>query len=203
MRTKQRKMPGKTDINENPILRDIIGFFSNVFEVRGKGYRYAEYKTEWLRGIRLNKNSQMEAVSSETTKALQKRLFAKYGNRIRTEARVAEGMTLRFDSDEEIKIDLSKLQAFDILDEDTGSAYEISLSDAFAEFFKDVLKALLDSRVKKLFICMRNHKYKGSSKSGFIKVKDSAMVQQYINLAKLYKLDIYLVDICPGCNDNK
>ena len=112
-------------------------------------------------------------------------------------------MTLRFASDNlgNINIDSKKLQAFDILDTETGMAFEISLSDAFAEFFKDVLKALLDSRVKQLYVCMRNHSYKGSKKSGYLKVKDSQMVQQYITLVKLYKLDIFLVDLFPECNE--
>ncbi len=193
-------MRRKTGISENPVLEDIIRFFSTVFELRGKEYFYAEYNEEWLRKIGLKANSAREAVSAATTKKLQRKLTGKHGPRIKTEAKVAEGMTLRFESDEVVNIDVSKLQAFDILDEDTGCAYEISLSDAYAEFFKDVLKALLDSRVKKLYICMRNHKYKGSKKSGYIKVRDSAMVQQYISLAKLYKLDIYLVDIFPACN---
>lgn len=112
-------------------------------------------------------------------------------------------MTLRFDAEgksDEVKIDSSKLQAFDIFDTETGTAFEISLSDAFAEFFKDVLKSLLDSRVKKLYICMRNHDYKGAGKSGYVKVASSAMVQQYISLARLYKLEILLVDLFPACN---
>lgn len=116
---------------------------------------------------------------------------------------MAEGMTLRFDSHlnkNTLKIDPSKLQAFDILDLETGSAFEISLSDAFAEFFKDVLKGLLDSRVKKLYICMRNHTYKNAGKSGFIKVASSAIVEQYMLLAKLYKLEISLIDLLPDCN---
>ena len=84
-----------------------------------------------------------------------------------------------------------------MLDETTGAAFEISLSDAFAEFFQDVLKALLDSRVKKLYLCMRNHIYKDAGKSGFIKVASSAMVGQYVLLAKLYKLDIVLCGLAP------
>jgi hypothetical protein len=113
-------------------------------------------------------------------------------------------MTLRFNesgsgSGREA-IDTEKLQAFDLLDQDNGVAIEISLADAFAEFFKDVLKALLDSRVKKLYLCMRNHHYKGSKKSGYIKVADSPMVKQYIALARLYKLEIVLLDLCPACN---
>ena len=191
---------------DNEILKDIIGFFSRVFEKKGERYFYADYKTDWLKKIGLDKNSAQEASTARTTKQLQRFLKNKYGNRIKIEAPVAEGMTLRFDTNannstlKNIKIDSSKLQAFDILDLENGSAFEISLSDAFAEFFKDVLKALLDSRVKKLYICMRNHNYKGASKSGYLKVKDSAMVQQYVSLAKLYKLDIYLVDIFPNCN---
>jgi len=101
----------------------------------------------------------------------------------------------------EEKIDFRKFQAFDILDLETDSAFEISLSDAFAEFFKDLLKALLESRVKTLYSCARNHKYLGSRKSGFIKVRDSSMVQQYIALAKLYKLDVLLFDLFPRCNE--
>ncbi len=189
-------------------LKDILKFFDKILEVRTRGkYKYAVYKDSWLNEIGLNRNSREEAMCSRTTKKLQEFLLKKYGKKIKIEATVAEGMTLRFekfDSDgnrkKEIKIDSSKLQAFDILDIETGTAYEISLSDAFAEFFKDVLKALLDSRVKRLHICMRNHYYKGASKSGFLKVKDSAMVNQYISLAKLYKLDIHLVDIFPECN---
>ena len=200
MGTRGRRIRITTGSSENPVLEDIIRFFSTVFEVRGKEYLYAEYNEDWLRQIGLKANSAREAISAKTTKKLQRKLTKKYGPRIKNEAKVAEGMTLRFESDEVVNIDVSKLQAFDILDEDTGCAYEISLSDAYAEFFKDVLKALLDSRVKKLYICMRNHKYKGSKKSGYIKVRDSAMVQQYISLAKLYKLDIYLVDIFPECN---
>lgn len=122
---------------------------------------------------------------------------------MKAEAPVAENMRLRFGGTKEEgsrEIDSSKLQAFDLLDEVSGAAFEISLADAFAEFFKDVLKALLDSRVKKLYLCMRNHIYKDAGKSGFIKVASSAMVAQYILLAKLYKLDIVLVDLLPECN---
>jgi len=195
-------------LKDNEILKDIIDFFSQVFEKKGNDrYFYAVYKTEWLSKIGLDINSAQEAATARTTKELQQFLKKKYENRIKIEAPVAEGMTLHFEGEnnvansKKIKIDSSKLQAFDILDLETGSAFEISLSDAFAEFFKDVLKALLDSRVNKLYICMRNHNYKGASKSGYLKVKDSEMVQQYISLAKLYKLDIYLVDIFPQCNE--
>lgn len=192
---------------ENQILSDIINFFSQIFEKKqrnGGKYCYACYKANWLNQIDLNERyAKEEAAVARTTKKLQHFLKEKYGDRIKIEAPVAEGMTLRFDSLSvpNIKIDPTKLQAFDILDVESGVAFEISLSDAFAEFFKDVLKALLDSRVKKLYICMRNHDYKGARKSGYLKVKDSPMVQQYISLAKLYKLDIYLVDIFPECND--
>ncbi len=116
-------------------------------------------------------------------------------------------MTLRFKGEEtkDFELDHSKLMAFDILDLQTGCAFEISLSDAFAEFFKVVLKGLLDSRVKKLYLCMRNHNYKTTKhgsigKSGYIKVASSGMVQQYIQLAKLYKLEIIIIDIFPLCN---
>jgi len=194
---------------DDQILKDIIDFFSDVFEVKGEKYKYADYRAEWLSRIGLSENWAQEASTARTTKLLQEFLKSKYEYRIKVEAPVAEGMTLRFDSENsqseniKIKIDSSKLQAFDILDIEEGIAYEISLSDAFAEFFKDVLKALLDSRVKKLYLCMRNHNYQGASKSGYLKVKDSPMVQQYISLAKLYKLDIYLVDIFPECNRTK
>lgn len=196
--------------DKDKILKDILDFFDKRLKVKTKSngsYKYAVYKDSWLKEIKLKKDDKEEAMSSRTTKQLQKFLKSKYGKRIKVEAPVAEGMTLRFEKfnsdgspQKEIKIDSSKLQAFDILDVETGTAYEISLSDAFAEFFKDVLKALLDSRVKKLYICMRNHYYKGASKSGFLKVRDSEMVKQYISLAKLYKLDIYLADIFPKCN---
>jgi len=152
---------------EDDILHEIIKFFSGIFETskNKKGYGYAIYKEVWLKKLGLRSSDADEAKSSRTTKELQKHLKEKFGNRIKPEAPVAEGMTLRFDTingGKEIKIDSSKLQAFDILDLETGTAFEISLSDAFAEFFKDVLKALLDSRVKKLYICMRNHNYKGA-----------------------------------------
>lgn len=193
-------------MSSNLILKDIQSFFDGIFDIKTnpKGYKYADYKNGWLNNITLHKDDADESKSSRTTKELQKMLSAKYGGRIKVEAPVAEGMTLRFDQVNgvnEIKIDSNKLQAFDILDYETGTAFEISLSDAFAEFFKDVLKALLDSRVKKLYICMRNHNYKGSGKSGYIKVATSEMVQQYISLARLYKLDIILVDIFPKCNE--
>jgi hypothetical protein len=194
---------------DNIVLREIINFFDNALERKCKGqYYYAEYKNSWLKKIGLDHYSRDEAKASRTTKELQKLLISKCGKRIKTEAPVAEGMTLRFEQigngNKPIlkQIDSSKLQAFDILDLKTGTAYEISLSDAFAEFFKDVLKALLDSRVKRLCICMRNHYYKGANKSGFARVNDSEMVQQYMSLAKLYKLDIELIDILPSCNEN-
>lgn len=190
---------------EEDILNEIIIFFSGIFETskNKKGYQYAIYKENWLKKLGLLSSDADEAKSSRTTKELQKYLKEKFGDRIKPEAPVAEGMTLRFDAingGKEIKIDSSKLQAFDILDMESGTAFEISLSDAFAEFFKDVLKALLDSRVKNLYICMRNHNYKGAGKSGYIKVASSEMVQQYMSLAKLYKLDIFLVDLFPECN---
>jgi hypothetical protein len=193
---------------EAPILKDILLFFAGILEKKKQGrYYYAAYKESWLNELGLNKNSKEEAMSSRTTKRLQNMLLSKYPKKIKVEAPVAEGMTLRFErfdengkQQNEIKIDSAKLQAFDVLYIENGTAYEISLSDAFAEFFKDVLKALLDSRVKKLYLCMRNHRYKGSKKSGFIKVNDSEMVQQYISLARLYKLEIILVDIFPECN---
>ena len=195
---------------EQEILNEILGFFSDVFETKtnNKGYKYAHYKSGWLRKVNLNENSQEEAKSKQTTKKLQEKLVREFGTRrIKVEAKVAEGMMLRFQSDNvegNFELDTSKLMAFDILDVGTGCSFEISLSDAFAEFFKDVLKALLDSRVKKLYLCMRNHNYNtakgGIGKSGFIKVATSKMVQQYINLAKLYKLEIILVDLFPECN---
>lgn len=191
--------------SEQEILNEIKEFFSSVFAIskNKKGYRFAVYKKDWLEKLGLHESSADEAKSSRTTKKLQERLKNKFGDRVKTEAPVAEGMTLRFDainSGKEIRIDSSKLQAFDILDIKTGTAFEISLSDAFAEFFKDVLKALLDSRVKKLYICMRNHSYKSAGKSGYIKVASSEMVQQYISLARLYKLDIFFIDLFPECN---
>ena len=190
---------------EGKILREIKGFFSGILELKTnkRGYKYAAYKRDWLDTIKLEPKSADEAKAARTTKKLQELLKAKFGDRIKVEASVAEGMTLRFDAEgknDEVKIDASKLQAFDIFDVETGTAFEISLSDAFAEFFKDVLKSLLDSRVKKLYICMRNHDYKGSGKSGYVKVASSAMVQQYISLARLYKLEIALVDLFPACN---
>ncbi len=187
------------------VLTEIRSFFEQIFVLRSKnnGYAYADYKVEWLTQLGLSASDRDEAKASRTTK-LQEHLKDKFGERLSIEAPVAKGMTLRFASEdtniESIDIDSNTLQAFDILDTETGTALEISLSDAFAEFFKDVLKALLDSRVKTLYICMRNHSYKGSKKSGYLKVKDSLMVQQYISLAKLYKLDIFLVDLFPKCN---
>lgn len=190
---------------EEKILREIKGFFSGILELKTnkRGYKYAAYKRNWLHTIKLESKSADEAKAARTTKKLQELLKAKFGDGIKVEAPVAEGMTLRFDAEgksDEVKIDSSKLQAFDIFDTETGTAFEISLSDAFAEFFKDVLKSLLDSRVKKLHICMRNHDYKGAGKSGYVKVASSAMVQQYISLARLYKLEILLVDLFPACN---
>lgn len=198
-------------MSTDAILKDIVSFFGEILEKKGnEKYYYAVFKSSWLKEIGLKENSAEEAVCSRTTKRLQDVLIEKYHDRIKVEAPVAEGMTLRFErpnncaaSPMEIKIDSSKLQAFDILDLKIGTAYEISLSDAFAEFFKDVLKALLDSRVKKLYLCMRNHHYKGSKKSGYLKVKDSEMVKQYMSLAKLYKLEIEFVDIFPACNTKK
>ena len=189
------------------VLTEIKKFFEQIFVLRRKSnvYAYADYKVEWLKQLGLTSSDRDEAKTSRTTKKVQEHLKDKFGERLNIEAPVAEGMTLRFASDdaniEGIIIDSNKLQAFDILDIETGTAFEISLSDAFAEFFKDVLKALLDSRVKTLYICMRNHSYKGSKKSGYLKVKDSMMVRQYISLAKLYKLDILLIDLFPECNE--
>ncbi len=195
---------------EQDILNEILDFFSVIFDVRtnNKGCKYAHYKSGWLKKINLNEKSQEEAKAKQTTKKLQEKLVTEFGKRrIKVEAKVAEGMTLRFrssDIKDNFELDTTKLMAFDILDIETGCAFEISLSDAFAEFFKDVLKALLDSRVKKLYLCMRNHNYNtskgGIGKSGYVKVATSKMVQQYINLARLYKLEIILVDLFPKCN---
>ncbi|HXF49229.1 MAG TPA: hypothetical protein VNL73_07375 [Verrucomicrobiae bacterium] len=197
---------GKSD---EKVLKEVLKFFNTIFVLKrkNKNYFYAEYKTEWLKKLNLLPNDPDEAKSSRTTKKLQEFLTNKFGDHVKIEAPVAEGMTLRFATgnvdSESVHIDSNKLQCFDVLDVETGTAFEISLADAFAEFFKDVLKALLDSRVKKLYICMRNHNYKGAGKSGYIKVRDSAMVQQYISLAKLYKLDILLIDLFPKCNKHK
>ena len=191
----------------NDVLIEITKFFEQIFVSIRKTdvYAYADYTVEWLAQLGLSSSDRDEAKTARTTKKLQEYLKDKFGQRLSIEAPVAKGMTLRFASDnintEDTDIDSSKLQAFDILDIETGTAFEISLSDAFAEFFKDVLKSLLDSRVKTLYICMRNHSYKGSKKSGYLKLKDSQMVQQYISLAKLYKLDIFLVDLFPKCNE--
>jgi hypothetical protein len=194
---------------DETILKEITNFFKQIFEMKRRDdrYAYADYTADWLKQLCLSPTDRDEAKASRTTKKLQEHLKTKFGDRVSVEAPVAEGMTLRFASDnpdmEAISIDSNKLQAFDVLDIETGAAFEISLSDAFAEFFKDVLKALLDARVKSLYICMRNHNYKGAIKSGYLKVKDSAMVQQYISLAKLYKLDIFLVDLFPMCNERQ
>ena len=189
---------------EQPIIDEILKFFSDKFEVKtnAKKFNYASYKENWLAEIGLTEKSPDESKTARTVKQLQLRLIEEFGKRrIKVEANVAENMQLRF-IDENIAsvVDTSKLMAFDILDVETGCAFEISLADAFAEFFKDVLKGLLDSRVKKLYFCMRNHNYSGSGKSGYIKVASSPMIRQYIALARLYKLEIILVDIYPDCN---
>lgn len=195
---------------EQDILNEIREFFSDKFEVKinQRGFKYAAYKESWLNEIGLNENSQDEAKTKQTVKKLQEHILKQFGaKRIKIEANVAENMTLRFtgETTKNFELDPSKLMAFDILDLQTGCAFEISLADAFAEFFKVVLKGLLDSRVKKLYFCMRNHNYnttkQGSiGKSGYIKVSSSGMVHQYIQLAKLYKLEIILVDLFPECN---
>ncbi len=195
---------------EQDILNEILEFFSDKFEVETnvRGFRYAKYKKAWLRKLGLNESSQDEAKTKQTVKKLQEHVIKQFGaKRIKIEANVAENMTLRFRGEEtnSFELDPSKLMAFDILDVQTGCAFEISLADAFAEFFKVVLKGLLDSRVKKLYICMRNHNYKTAKhgsigKSGYIKVATSDMVNQYIQLAKLYKLEIILFDLFPECN---
>lgn len=194
----------EANVREEAIRQEIVRFFGEILEAKksAKGYKYAAYTSEWLRQLGLTHTSPDESKSARTTKELQKRLTEKFPG-LKAEALVAEDMTLRFGGtkeEESREMDLSKLQAFDLLDEASGAAFEISLADASAEFFKDVLKALLDSRVKKLYLCMRNHNYKGAGKSGFIRVASSAMVGQYIQLAKLYKLDIVLVDLLPECN---
>lgn len=192
---------------EQPLIDEIIHFFSDKFEVKttSKGYRYASYTKKWLEELGLNEKSSDEAKTARTLRKLQENILTEFGKkRIKVEANVAENMHLRFlDKDLEDVVDTSKLMAFDILDLESGCAFEISLSDAFAEFFKDVLKGLLDSRVKKLYFCMRNHNYAGANKSGFAKVASSPMIRQYITLARLYKLEIILVDLFPKCNNSK
>lgn len=191
---------------EQPIIDEILKFFDNKLETKtsAKGFDYAAYTPEWLDQIGLNDDSPDESKTARTLKRLQETVLLEFGKkRIKLEARVAENMQLRFiDRDlnlEEI-VDTSSLMAFDMLDLESGCAFEISLADAFAEFFKVVLKALLDSRVKKLYFCMRNHNYSGAGKSGFIKVATSPMVKQYVTLARLYKLEIVFIDIFPECN---
>lgn len=191
---------------EQPIIDEIVGFFQNKLENRtnSRGFSYAAYTPQWLAEIGLTETSPDESKTARTLKRLQDTLSLQFGvRRIKLEARVAENMRLRFidrDLNLEELVDTSSLMAFDILDLETGCAFEISLADAFAEFFKVVLKALLDSRVKKLYFCMRNHNYHGAGKSGFIKVATSPMIKQYITLARLYKLEIILLDIFPECN---
>lgn len=200
--------------SEVEILNEIIEFFSDKFEKKTneRGYNFASYRSEWLSEIGLNDSSSEESITKQTVKKLQEHLLLQFGaKRIKAEAKVAENMMLRFTDNNElnnIEIDTSKLMAFDILDVTTGTAFEISLSDAFAEFFKDLLKALLDSRVKRLYLCMRNHTYKTSKygsigKSGFRKVSTSPMIKQYIQLARLYKLDVKLINLFPDNLDEK
>lgn len=191
--------------HQDDILKEILKFFKKIFEMKTTpdGYKYAEYQEVWLKEIGLSHKSADEAKSAQTAKKLQVSLKRKFGERIKTEAHVAEGMTLRFDDSRgkaPVVINSNKLQAFDILDLENGVAFEVSLADAYAEFFKDVLKALLDARVKKLYICMRNHSYKNAKKSGYIKVASSEMVCQYIELCRLYKLEIELIDLYDECN---
>ncbi|MBI5970509.1 MAG: hypothetical protein HY884_05085 [Deltaproteobacteria bacterium] len=141
------------------ILREILKFFKKIFESKrtSDGYNYAGYRQTWLEEIGLSHGSADEAKSAQTTKKLQEFLKQKFDSRVKIEAHVAEGMTLRFDDSTgkvPVTINSNKLQAFDILDVENGIAFEISLADAYAEFFKDVLKALLDARVKNYtFVC--------------------------------------------------
>jgi hypothetical protein len=194
-------------LTEQPIINEIMCFFEDKFEVKTnhRGYKYASYTKKWLEKIELDEKSSDEAKTARTVKKLQEKILADFGRkRIKVEANVAENMQLRFlDEDLEDVVDTSKLMAFDILDLELGCAFEISLSDAFAEFFKDVLKGLLDSRVKKLYFCMRNHNYAGANKSGYARVASSPMIKQYITLARLYKLEIILIDLFPLCNKSE
>ena len=194
---------------EQDIIEEIISYSSRIFEykVNQKGISYADYKTSWLKELGLGEDAREEAKVKQTVKQIQKHLQTQFGEkRIQIEAKVAENMELRFKDDKDsnfFEFESSKLMAFDILDIATGTAFEFSLSDAFAEFFKDLLKALLDSRVKKLYLCMRNHSYntKGGttsiSKSGYIKVVNSPMIKQYVQLARLYKIEVNFINIFP------
>jgi hypothetical protein len=197
---------------EQDIIDEIILFFSKVFENKEntKGVIFANFKTSWLEELGLNADTSEEAKVKQTVKKLQEHMSAQFGiKRIKVEAKVAENMELRFkdiEGDNCFDFSSSKLMAFDMLDIATGTAFEFSLSDAFAEFFKDLLKALLDSRVKKLYLCMRNHNYniKGGkssiSKSGYNKVIDSPMIKQYVQLARLYKIEVNFINIFPNNN---
>ena len=55
-------------LKDNQILKDIIDFFSQVFEKKGERYFYADYKIEWLNKIGLDKNWAREASTARTTK---------------------------------------------------------------------------------------------------------------------------------------
>lgn len=193
-----------TDDGVADVLQEISTLFEQIYECRvtPRGYKYADYTDEWLEKISCTRTSADERKSAQTTRLVQELLLKKFGNdRLKIEAPVAENMELRFVDDiRQIEFDKTKVQCFDLLDVKNGVAFEFSLADAFAEFFKDVLKAILDSRVKRLFLCMRNHRYKGDKKSGYIKVAESPMVNQYIALARLYKLEVVLFDLCPECN---
>ena len=197
---------------EQDILDEINTFFKPVFEhkTNSVGVVYASFKDSWLNELGLNKNIREEAKVKQTVKKLQEHLRIQFGEkRIKIEAKVAENMELRFKDDKgniDFDLDFDELSAFDLLDTATGTAFEFSLSDAFAEFFKDLLKAFMDSRVKKLYLCMRNHNYKINGgkndvkKSGYRKVVSSSMVKQYVQLAKLYKIEVVFINVFPENN---
>ena len=118
---------------EQPIIDEILKFFSDKLEpeTNAKGFNYAAYKTDWLEQLGLNSSSPDESKTARTLKKLQDTVLLEFGKkRIKLEARVAENMQLRFiDRDlnlEEI-VDTSSLMAFDILDLESGCAFEISL----------------------------------------------------------------------------
>ena len=127
---------------EQPIIDEILKFFSDKLELEtnAKGFVYAAYKADWLEQIGLNSGSPDESKTARTLKKLQETTLLEFGKkRIKLEARVAENMQLRFiDRDlnlEEI-VDTSSLMAFDILDLESGCAFEISLADALPSSLK-------------------------------------------------------------------
>ncbi|MBN1618338.1 hypothetical protein JW887_03280 [Candidatus Dojkabacteria bacterium] len=181
-------MPTNPDLLSEQVVEFIQKYSSDrIFEPTyslKKNAKHDEWRQSWLNELGIVSD---ESRSLYTMRKLQEEVQKQFGERnVIKEKPISNVMHPN-----------STSHAFDLFIPSERTAIEICLSAIKNEFEKDILKAMLDADTATLYIITRDY-VTGKNETVYgVSYLNMPGPQNFINLAKIYKLHIIPVALCP------